>query len=209
MTRISLNEPTAEKRRVIFAAFDPGSEFAPLTGQTWSASEFQASQNGAGEGNHSGSVTEIAGGLYYYEAAIADIDAVGVTSIRNAKADAAIRASGSPLNCIAFLIGAEDIYHADLRFERDTAQDEYTVAWLRNGVRVESGITLPLIQVVKRSDGTDLVASTAMSQIATTGLYKYDEGTNRVTQGEAAIALVSATIDGAARAWPLVIGRDA
>jgi len=105
----------------------------------------------------------------------------------------------------------EDVYHSDVKLTRDTnaAQDEWTVVWFKNGVAVTSGITSPTIQVVKRADGTDLVSSTTMTQIGSTGAYKYDEATNRVTTGESAVAIAGGTIDGAARTWRRVITRDA
>lgn len=107
-------------------------------------------------------------------------------------------------------VATTDLYTADVAFTRDQAntKDEYTVTWFKNGVRVTSGITSPTIQVVKRVDGTDLVASVAMTQIGTTGSYKYDEATNRVTVGEAVVVIVGGTIDGSARSFARVISRD-
>jgi hypothetical protein len=103
-----------------------------------------------------------------------------------------------------------DIYHADIDLSVDEAntQDEYTVTWFKNGVRVTSGITSPTIQVVKRVDGTDLIASTATTQIGTTASYKKDESSNRITAGEAVLAIVGGTIDGSARSFAKVISRD-
>lgn len=108
------------------------------------------------------------------------------------------------------LAAAEDVYHADidLRIDVTNTQDEYTVTWFKNGVRITSGITAPTIQVVKRADGTDLIASTAMTQIGSTGSYKYDETTNRTTAGEASLAIVAATIDSGGRTFARVVGRD-
>jgi len=103
-----------------------------------------------------------------------------------------------------------NIYHTDTEFTIDDAntQDEYTVTWFKNAERITSGITSPTIQVIKRVDGTDLIASTAMTQVGTTGSYKYDETTNRATLGEDVIIIVSATIDGATRSFSVVRGRD-
>ncbi len=106
---------------------------------------------------------------------------------------------------------AGDLYTADVQFTRDQAntQDEYTVTWYKNGVRQTSGITSPTIQVIKRVDGTDLVASTAMTQISTTGSYKYDTtGAGRQTVGEAVLVVVGATIDAAGRSFSRLVGRD-
>jgi len=107
------------------------------------------------------------------------------------------------------LAASEDVYHADVFLTRDTlnSQDEYTVVWYKNGTPVTSGITLPTLQVVKRSDGTDLVASSTMTQIGSTGCYKLDS-TTRLTSGEAAVAIITATIDAASRTWRRPVGRD-
>lgn len=103
-----------------------------------------------------------------------------------------------------------NIYHADIDFIVDelNARDEYTATWFRNGERLTTGITSPTIQVVKRTDGTDLIASTAMTQIGSSGSYKYDESTDRVGSGESAVAIVGADVDGETRSFAKVIGRD-
>lgn len=108
------------------------------------------------------------------------------------------------------LTAAYDLYSADIQYTVDAAntQDELTVTWFKNGVRQTSGITVPTIQVVKRADGTDLIASTTPTQIGSTGSYKYDEATNRLTAGEAALVIVTATIDGSTRSFSRLIGRD-
>lgn len=101
-------------------------------------------------------------------------------------------------------------YWADIELTIDDAngQDEYTVTWYKDGVRQTTGITSPTIQVIKRADGTDLVASTAMTEIGSTGSYSYDEATNRVTAGEAVLVVVAATIDSGARTFSRVLTRD-
>jgi hypothetical protein len=103
------------------------------------------------------------------------------------------------------------VYHADIEITRDgtNTRDEYTATWFKNGVRITTGITVPTIQLIKRADGTDLVASTAMTQVGSTGSYKYDEATNRLTAGEAAVCIVAATIDGTGRTFARVVSRDA
>lgn len=106
----------------------------------------------------------------------------------------------------------ENIYQAEIDFRKDetNSRDEYTIRWLKNNLRVTSGVTSPLIQVVKRADGTDLIAATAMTQIGSTGAYRYNaSGAERQTDGEASIIVVSATIDGATRTDEVIRGRDA
>lgn len=112
-------------------------------------------------------------------------------------------------------VGAQlaSIYVAQIDFSDDEAntQDEYSVQWFKNGAPVTSGVTLPTIQVIKRADGTDLVASVAMSEIGSTGAYKYDATAeaNRITDGEAVVVQVQATIDGSTRTWRKLVSRDA
>lgn len=106
---------------------------------------------------------------------------------------------------------AFDLYTADIQFCVDEAQtqDEYNVTWLKNGIRITSGITSPTIQIIKRSDGTNLIASTAMTQIGSTGSYKYDAtGASRQTAGETYVVIAGATIDSGSRTFPKNLGRD-
>jgi hypothetical protein len=122
-----------------------------------------------------------------------------------------LTATGFSTHDAAAVIAAlPNIYTADIQLTIDEAntRDEYTVTWYKNGVRITSGITVPKIQVVKRVDGTDLVAVTDMTQIGATGSYKYDEATDRVTAGEAAVAVVTATIDTGSRGFSKVCTRD-
>jgi hypothetical protein len=116
----------------------------------------------------------------------------------------------SLVNIEGYVDDIADVYHADILLTIDgtNTQDEYTVTWFKNGARVTSGITSPVIQVVKRADGTDLVAEVAMSQIGATGSYKYDDGSNRTTAGEAVLVIASATIDAATRSFARVASRD-
>ena len=102
-----------------------------------------------------------------------------------------------------------DLYTAQIDFNRDqtNSKDEYAVIWFKNGIRITSGITSPTIQVVKRVDGTDLVASASMTAVGTVG-FKYDEATNRLTLGESAFVVCGATIGGSARTFAKLVGRD-
>lgn len=105
-----------------------------------------------------------------------------------------------------------DLYFADIVLQRQISggTDEYTVTWYKNGVRITAGITSPTIEVVKRSDGTDLIATTTMTQIGTTGSYKYDAtGAALETAGNSYLVIASATIDSATRSYARLLGRDA
>ncbi len=102
-----------------------------------------------------------------------------------------------------------DTYHAKVWIIRQSSStDHYGVLWFKNGQPITSGITSPVIQVIKASDGSDLIASTSLVQIASTGLYKYDESTNRLTAGAMYFAKIDATIDGSTRTWFQQVGRD-
>lgn len=100
-----------------------------------------------------------------------------------------------------------DIYLAEINVDYGTT-DQYTVTWLKNGVRVTSGITVPTVQVIKRSDGTNLIAATAMTQIGTTGSYKYDEASAVMVSDTPYIVVAVATIDGSSRSFPRVVSKD-
>lgn len=103
-----------------------------------------------------------------------------------------------------------DVYEAEINFHKDEAneQDEYTIRWFKNRVRVTSGITSPTLTVVTRGNST-IINAAVPTQIGSTGAYKHDAtGGARLTAGEAAEAVVTATIDGEARTFSWIVGRD-
>ena len=77
---------TAAKRTIIFRAVDATDGFTAETGLSWGAGDIKISKNGAAEANHAGTVTELGGGLYKYEFALAEVDTAGVLSFRTNKA---------------------------------------------------------------------------------------------------------------------------
>lgn len=79
------SESTAAQRRIPLYLVDATDGFTPETGLSFSAGDLKLSKNGAAEANHGGSVTEMAGGLYYYEATQGELDTVGFLSVRVAK----------------------------------------------------------------------------------------------------------------------------
>lgn len=106
-----------------------------------------------------------------------------------------------------------NVYGARVNLLKDTGgtTDRYVVLFMKNGQPLSAGITSPTIQVVKSSDGSNLIAAGSLTQIAATGRYKYDATTTeRVTDGAAYYAVITATIDGASRTIHTVamIGRD-
>jgi len=156
---------------------------------------------------------DAAGGLPISDAGGLDLDAIGTNAGRcDVLTSSRLPSSGNAGTSGVLLGDEEDVYPADIQCTIDAAngKDEYTVQWFRNGSPVVSGVTVPLIQVVKRAEGTDLIASTAMTQIGSTGAYKYDATTSgeRNTAGEAVLVHVSATINGSTRTWRKLITRD-
>lgn len=102
-----------------------------------------------------------------------------------------------------------DVYTAEVWLVDDDngSTDRYLVQWYKNGALVTSGITDPTINVFKASDGTDLVAETAMTEVASKGVYKYEEATNRITDGLGYVVHVEATIDAALRSARQPLGN--
>ena len=122
-----------------------------------------------------------------------------------------IPASPAAVGSAMTLTSAYDLYHAeiDLRIDGANSQDEWTVSWNKNGAPITSGVTSPTIQVVKRSDGSNLIASTALTEIGSTHSFKLDATTTaRTTDGEAVAVIVTATIDSATRTFKRILGRD-
>lgn len=83
---IAVNETFDTLRRFPFyCVYEIGGEAA--TGLTFSAGDLKISKNGAAEVNHAGSASELAGGLYYYQATPAEVDTQGFFTFRMAKAN--------------------------------------------------------------------------------------------------------------------------
>ena len=110
------------------------------------------------------------------------------------------------------LAASETIYPAEIQFSVDAedTRDEYTVTWFENGTVITSGVTAPTIEVLRRDDGSALIASgTVLGPIGDSGALKHDETANRLAAGEAALVTVTATIDGATRSWRRILTREA
>lgn len=82
---IQQSASTGAKRTIIFRAVDATDGYTAETGLTFGSGEIKISKNGAAEANHAGTVTEIAGGMYKYEFALAEVDTVGALSFRTNK----------------------------------------------------------------------------------------------------------------------------
>lgn len=103
-----------------------------------------------------------------------------------------------------------DSYQAKIVLIDDdnSTRDLYLVTFYINGEPTTTGITSPTIQVFKASDGTDLVTSIALTEIASLGMYRHSESTNRILDGDGYVARAQATIDSATRVWNQPVGRD-
>lgn len=103
------------------------------------------------------------------------------------------------------------VYRARVWMIKDTggAADRYVISFEKNGAPIFTGISAVTLQVIKASDGSDLIAASSATQIASTGLYKFDATTTaRITTGAAYVAKITATIDGATRTMTQPVGRD-
>lgn len=135
------------------------------------------------------------------EADTQDIQARLPTVLVSGRIDAAVSDAGVAADM--------DSYAAKVWIGREsTTSDHYVVIWFKNGQPVTSGITSPTIQVIKVSDGTDLIASTSLTEVGSLGIYKKDESTNKLTAGQMYVAKVVATIDGSSRTWFQPVNRD-
>jgi hypothetical protein len=161
-------------------------------------------------GVYSASVTESLTGLHH--AIVVDVSNNSIATYHVDLADTtAIHYAGDIAASVqsgVTLADSEDVYHALIEYTFDSPNDEYTVTWFKNGARVTSGITVPTMQVIKRADGTDLVASTPMTQIGSSGSYKYDEATNVIDADESYLAVTSATIDSGGRSFACLVSRS-
>lgn len=98
------NEPTAARRRIPFFLASSVDGFTPVTGAIFGAADLQVSQDGGAEANYAGTVTEIGGGLYSYEAAVAEVATLGFLTVRSALAGSLGRAAAQVI--------AADVYDA-------------------------------------------------------------------------------------------------
>jgi len=124
--------------------------------------------------------------------------------------DASIGSVQSDVIAEAGVNGDLNTYQAriDVVDDNDSSVDRYMVCWFRNGMPVLSGITLPTMRIYK-SDGTDLVGTSAMIENGTEQTFHhFVSPPDRMVDGEAYIALATATIDGDNRSWLQIVGRD-
>lgn len=82
MLQLLQSESTAARRRIPVYLVDDTDGKTPETGITFSTGDIKVSKNGAAEANHGGTVTELANGMYYYEATSGELDTLGFISLR-------------------------------------------------------------------------------------------------------------------------------
>ena len=104
-------------------------------------------------------------------------------------------------------VAIDRTYWADIKYTKDNpSRDEFTVFWFKDNV-FASG-TSCFLQVIKRSDGTNQIATTAMSNVGSYGFFKHDETASRLDYGQAYLAKVSGVVDGVNRQFYKVIYKD-
>lgn len=107
---------------------------------------------------------------------------------------------------------AEAIYYADIKFKEaansPSGDDEYTCFWYKYGTVQTSQPTSPTIYVYDR-DGNDLITTTAMSEIGSTGVFTFTAdgtaGQLQATTDETIIVKVTASIESSTRTWQRVL----
>lgn len=80
------SQPVSARRRIPFVITEIDG-VTMKTGVTISAGDLKLSKNGAAEANHAGTMTEVAGGLYYYEATAGELDTLGFLTLRWTRTD--------------------------------------------------------------------------------------------------------------------------
>ena len=226
---IPLKQSTASQEIPLGYFVDETNGNTEETGLTIANTDIKLWKNGATTlaDKNSGGATHISNGIYYAVLDATDTNTLGplvifchVTGALPVRVDCCVYAA----NVYDSLVGASDylqieavamgtsldVYQAKITLTDDdsNSNDRYVVVWYKNGMPVTSGITVPKIQVIKVADGTDLVAEASMTQIGGTGMYRYDEASNRVVNGAAYIAKATSTIDAATRTWYQPVSRD-
>jgi len=81
MQRLKQSQSVAARRRIIIRAFDSTTHL-PKTGVTIASTDLMIGKNGAAEAAFAGTWTEIASGLYSYEATAAELNTLGSITFR-------------------------------------------------------------------------------------------------------------------------------
>lgn len=229
---ILLKQSTAVTK-VIGRFVDSTDGVTPETALTISQADVRLSKNGGAfaQKSDTGSCTHMEAGFYACSLNSTDTGTLGILTL-------AVNESGAapvqheymvvPANVYDSLVGGSDYLQADVANWNNAAltgidvydakfwivddnsggADRWVVVWYKNSQPILAGITSPTLQVVKIADGTDLVASGAMTQVGSTGVYYKTEASNRIVSGAGYFAKAQATIDGATRTSIQPVGRD-
>lgn len=145
----------------------------------------------------------------FVDTEITDIQARLPAALVSGRMDSSVGAVAANAITDASVASDMDAYHAKVWVVKEsTTADHYAVVFFKNGQPVTAGITSPTIQVIKASDGSDLIAVTALTEVGSLGIYKKDESTNKLVGGAIYFAKIQATMDGSTRSWLQQIGRD-
>ncbi len=105
-----------------------------------------------------------------------------------------------------------DIYFAESEFTLAASNtiDRHTIRWNKNGTWLTSGVTVPTLQLIDLSDGSELMAAASMNDAAADDSFVLDVSASgdRLTTGQPAEAVFQATIDGSARTHRDFVSRD-
>lgn len=113
---------------------------------------------------------------------------------------------GSGINKIS-----EDFYAANIKYIRDTEEDDYGISWIKNSIVLASGdVTNPAFSVYTQDDGVALFIGQKLNYTAHIDplLLKHTETTNIQTSGNLYRVITSGTIDGQNREWAQIVGID-
>lgn len=145
----------------------------------------------------------------FVDTEIANIQARLPAALVSGRMDSSVGAVAANAITDASVASDMDSYAAKVWIIRQsTTKDEYGVTFFKNGQPIETGITSPLIDYVKKlSDGTILVNDATLTD-QSNGDYYYGETTNKLVGGTAYMMRVTAVIDGSTRIFKQQIGRD-
>lgn len=101
-----------------------------------------------------------------------------------------------------------DVYDSVVDYVEDGTNGQFTVRWRKNGVPVAVTGT-PQINLKSRTDDSDVVSATNMTQVGSSGTWKYTRLSALLSGGIPLKVVLTATIDGATRTHEVFISRDA
>lgn len=210
--------------RVTFPIFDADGDL--VTGATGLDSE--VSKDGGTFADCTNEATEIAtsSGMYFLDLTATEMNADCVviivkTSSAGAKTTPIVLypSENGDIKVNVVQVAANAITDASVSTDMDSyaakvwvtkngiTSDIYSVTFYKNGQPIETGITSPLIDYVKKHDGTILVNDATLTE-QSNGDYFYTESTNKIAAGSAYMSRVTATIDGSTRVMKQNVSRD-